>query len=350
VNEVGATERDQVPVDLLTPYFQGKPYHILHSGYETLTSYIGSSKVFYVGDFRKITRLSYPLRLLRVLPKSYSSTQAELAALKGRGRILHHLYGEDTLWLSLFKEPTRRPIVATFHRPPQVLDATMPFFWKRTIGKLSGIIVLSPEQLAFMQSICGRAKTHVSLIPHGVDTDYFTPGNSERSEETIISVGNYLRDRKTLIEAMRVVSEKAPKLQLTLLSAHTPPPKVSARNIKSRIASDEELMGFYRRASFIVLPYAALTASNTMLEAMACGMPVICPRFESARYYLGQDVPTLYEPGNPKDLADRILGLHGNNSERRRLGSLMRARAEVFSWPKIVSSVRKFYDQFLQET
>jgi glycosyltransferase involved in cell wall biosynthesis len=347
--EVKGRDRDEAPIDLLSPYSQGKPYHIPHSGYETVTNFIGRSRVFFVGDFPRLTRLSYPLRLLRILPKSYSSIHAELTALKGRGKILHHLYGEDTLWLSLIRRPDRRPLVATLHRPPRVLDATMPFFWKRTIGKLSGIIVLSPEQLAFMQLVCKHTKTHVSLIPHGIDTDYFMPGDSERAKDLIISVGNYLRDYKTLIEAMKIISKKAPELQLILVSVYTPRLKTSAQNISPRIAvSDEELLNFYRHASFIVLPYAALAASNTMMEAMACGMPVICPRFESARYYLGHDAATMYEPGNRKELADKILWLHGNDRERRKRGSLMRKRAEIFSWPKIASSVRKFYDQILE--
>jgi glycosyltransferase involved in cell wall biosynthesis len=349
VNEVGARERDQAPIDLLTPYFQGKPYHALHSGYETLTSFIGRSSVFYVGDFPKITRLSYPFRLFRILPKSYRSMHAELTALNGLGRILHHLYGEDTLWLSLLRQSARRPIVATFHRPPRVLDATMPFFWKRAVSKLSGIIVLSPEQLGFIQSVCRSTKTRVSLIPHGIDTDYFTPGNNERSKDIVISVGNYLRDHKTLVEAMRVVSERAPTLKLILVSVYAPVLNMPAANISSRTAiSDDELLNYYRQASFMVLPYAALAASNAMMEAMACGMAVICPRFESARYYLGLDLATMYEPGNPKDLADKILWLHENDRERRKLGSLMRTRAELFSWPKIASLVRKFYDQIIE--
>ena len=89
-------------VDLLTPFLHGKPYHMKHSGYEAIVDFLTDSRVIYVGDFPKVTKLSYPLRLAHILPRSYSSLDAELAALRSDGKILHHLYAEDTLWISMF--------------------------------------------------------------------------------------------------------------------------------------------------------------------------------------------------------------------------------------------------------
>ncbi len=340
-------EEIERPIDFLTSHLHGKPYHMTHSGYETLIDFIGKSRVFYVRDFQRITKLSYPLRLFRIIPKSYSSLHAELVALKSQGSILHHLYGEDTLWLSLIDQfADRRPVIATFHRPPNVLNSTMPFFWKRAIRKLAGIVVLSPGQLAFLRSVCRPAKTRFSLIPHGVDTDYFTPSKKDRSKDLVISVGNYLRDYEILVKAMKNVSIKAPRLQLILVSKRQ---TVPTQNVIPRVAiSDEELLRYYREASFMILPFADLVASNVMLEAMACGMPVVCPRFESARYYMGENVPTTYEPRNPNDLADKIISLYERDDERRHIGSQMRERAQFFSWPRISSLLRSFYDLILE--
>jgi len=89
-------------VDLFTPFLHGKPYHMQHSGYEAVVDFLSNSRVIYAGDFAKLTRLSYPLRLAHILPRSYSSLDAELAALRSDGKILHHLYAEDTLWISMF--------------------------------------------------------------------------------------------------------------------------------------------------------------------------------------------------------------------------------------------------------
>jgi glycosyltransferase involved in cell wall biosynthesis len=111
--------------------------------------------------------------------------------------------------------------------------------------------------------------------------------------------------------------------------------------------NDEELLEYYKKASFAVLPYRDLVASNAMLEAMACGMPVVCPNLESARFYLGESVPTIYEPGNPTALAERIYWLYQNDKERRLLSMQMRRRAQLFSWKRICDLIRDFYDQLL---
>jgi glycosyltransferase involved in cell wall biosynthesis len=345
------TEREQgrANVDFLTPYLRGKSYHMPHSGYETLLNFVERPNIICVEDFPRISRLLYPLRPLRILPKSYSSWRAELAALKASGGILHHLYAEDTLWISSLGRKARRPIVATFHRPPKILNATMPFFWRRTARRLGGIVVLSPEQLAFFRATCGSAKTQVSLIPHGIDVDHFGFNQKDRSGDLVIAVGNYLREYDTLIKAMKIVSGSAPRLRLVLVSVSASRVGVGTTNVllHARI-SDEALLRYYRQASFMVLPLTSMAASNTMLEAMACGMPVICPGFESAFFYMGEDVPTTYEPGNPNDLAQKILWLYGEDKERRDLGLQMRRRAELFSWPKIWTSLRDFYDLILE--
>lgn len=316
-----------------------------NSGYEAIVDHLKNSRVFFAGDFVSLTKLVYPLGLVRLLPRSYSSVFAEIAALKGDGKVLHHLYAEDTLWVSTLGRLGRdRTIVATFHRPPRVLDATMPFFWKKTIRKLSGVIALSPQQCRYLRSICG-AETQVSLIPHGIDTDYYAPSNDERSRGVLLSVGSYLRNYRTLVEAMNILHRKAPALRLISVSKK---PMLRTQNlIPLTNISDQQLLDYYKKACFAVLPFDELVASNAMLEAMACGMPIVCPDFESARFYLGENVPTTYEPGNPTALAEKIYWLYQNDKERRFLSSQMRERAQLFSWQKVCKLIRGFYDEVL---
>ena len=145
---------------------------------------------------------------------------------------------------------------------------------------------------------------------------------------------------------MRIVREKAPRLRLVLVSRT---PVVGAENVTvKRGLTDEDLLGYYRRSSFMILSLVDLVASNAMLEAMACGVPVICPALQSARFYMG-NVPTTYEPGNANDLADKIIWLYENRDERRKLGSEMRDRAQMFSWFRVSSMMRKFYETILND-
>lgn len=335
-------------VNLLTPYLHGKPEHMQQSGYEALVDFIPNSKVINCLDFRKLTKLSFPLRLAHILPQSYYSVDAELAALRSDGKVLHHLYGEDTLWLSLLARPRRScPTVVTFHRPPHRLETDLPFFWKKKIRNLGGVIALAPNQRNYLRSICG-GNTPVSLIPHGIDTDRYTPGDDLRSSDLLLSVGSYLRDFTTLAGAMSILANTAPELKLVLISKRRVPFSSSVQNIISVAEiEDEDLIRYYKKVSFVVLPFQSLVASNAMLESMAFGTPIVCPDSDAARFYLGDGIPSMYEAGNPNSLAEKILWLHKADRERRRLSCGLRNRAQQFSWPNVCRLILNFYDEIL---
>jgi glycosyltransferase involved in cell wall biosynthesis len=225
----------------------------------------------------------------------------------------------------------------------------MPFFWKKKIRSLAGLIALSPDQSAYLRSVCGT-ETRVALIPHGIDTSLYAPRDDLRSSELLLSVGNHLRDFTTVLKAMQILANVAPTLKLVVIST----PAVSCfsgiQNIISiENISDEDLINYYRRASFAVLPFDALVASNAMLEGMAFGMPIVCPDSDAARYYLGADIQTMYKPADPKSLVEKILWLHRNDRERRFLCSAMRERAEQFAWSKVCEQIIAFYEEILDQ-
>jgi glycosyltransferase involved in cell wall biosynthesis len=331
-------------VDIITS-FSGGAYHSRYSGYESLIRFIGClNRVFYTSDYRRVPKFCYPLRIAGILPKFYRSLHAEIAALRSDGQLLHHLYGEDTLWMSLIgSHSSSRPVVATVHQPPAVLQSVMPLYWRKRLSKLAGIITLAPEQYTYLRREC---ETLVSLVPHGIDTDHFAPAKTERSVDFAISVGSHLRDYQTLARAMETVSEKAPKLRLLLISVDHG--ELAGNMAQRSHVSEEELLQYYRCASFLVLPVLSLVASNTMLEAMACGLPLICPDSASARYYLGDGELPLYLQNSPESLAERILWLYNHEDERRVLSSRMVTRAQQFAWEKVSSSIRDFYELVLQ--
>jgi glycosyltransferase involved in cell wall biosynthesis len=144
---------------------------------------------------------------------------------------------------------------------------------------------------------------------------------------------------------MDMLWHQAPNLKLLAISDQ-PLPRTK-NTISLTNISDEELLSYYKKASFVVLPFGNLVASNAMLEAMACGMPIVCPDSGSARFYLGENMSTTYEPGNPIALAEKIYWLYSNDKERRRLSSQMRERAQLFSWQKVCKLIRGFYDEVL---
>lgn len=137
-------------------------------------------------------------------------------------------------------------------------------------------------------------KERLEVIPFGVDTDFFKPLNLDRDENIfqILAVG-YLIERKGfeyLIKAMKEVLTKHENVQLKIVGSG--PLETRLNNIITDMdlnenveiiknVSDEELLKLYNLSDLFVLPSVVDSQGNTeglgvvLLEAMACGLPVI---------------------------------------------------------------------------
>src|SRR5690606_27904874 len=92
---------------------------------------------------------------------------------------------------------------ATFHKPPSVLQTTITD--TRYLQKLNGAIAVGASQVEFLKNWLNLDE--VAYIPHGIDTDFFVPDTSKRKENTILLVGQHLRDFEALNRVISAVSE-----------------------------------------------------------------------------------------------------------------------------------------------
>ncbi|MCL2208691.1 MAG: glycosyltransferase family 4 protein [Treponema sp.] len=97
----------------------------------------------------------------------------------------------------------------------------------------------------------------------------------------------------------------------------------------------KSLPELYAGADFVAAPSMCDGFGMSVLEAMACGVPVICAR--AAALPETADHSALYfEPEDAEDMADRMVALSTNSeiyNECRRLGL---ERAKTFSWDRCV--------------
>jgi alpha-maltose-1-phosphate synthase len=191
------------------------------------------------------------------------------------------------------------------------------------------------------------------VILGGVDTDKFTPDSSAPRGRTPLFVGRILA-HKGVADLIAALPEGMP------LDVVGPPNDTgNIEALKARMngklvnfrhdCDDRMLVDAYRRALCLVLPSVYRTAAGaetkvpellgqTLLEAMACGTPVICTRVASMPEIVEEGVTGfIVEPGDHRALGDRLQWLADHPAEAAALGAAgRRAVLERFQWKQIV--------------
>ena len=178
----------------------------------------------------------------------------------------------------------------------------------------------------------------VVRVPHGLDTRLFRPGRDRRAPALVLAVGR-LTPKKgfdTLIRACgllagegrqvrcEIYGEGALKGELVeLVRASGLDERVGIR----RFRSQEELPALYRRAAVVALPCRVLAdgnrdgVPNVVLEAMACGSPIVATRAAGIPEVLRDgDNGLLVPPDDPAALAAAIGRLLSRPALAERLG------------------------------
>lgn len=140
----------------------------------------------------------------------------------------------------------------------------------------------------------GLDEDKIEIIPYGVNTEFFRPMNVYKDENIfqILSVG-YLIERKGfeyLIRSMPHVLKEHKNVRLKIVGSGPLESKLKALIYELGLGdeveiiknvSDEKLLMIYNSSDLFVLPSIVDSQGNTeglgvvLLEAMACGLPVI---------------------------------------------------------------------------
>lgn len=332
------------------------PHHARHSGYEGFVRHVGRL-------------LTLPLRS-RWLPGSWGwaidrriaaftrphyasgilliEAAAALHMLFTRRAVYHLIYGDVDLWML----PRLRRLLAPRHRVVVSFHEPAPPEWvglAKAAPDIDAVMLVSSTQRAALAASFPAERTFV--IPHGVDTAFFKPGSGESKERVVLTVGSHLRDFETLTAAIDLVLSKDPDVRFVAVGSRERGREYEGLDhqrvtYRDKI-DDEELLRLYQTSTLAVLPLRAATANNALLEAMACGLPVVATDLEGVREYLGDEAGLVCAPRDATALGQAMMRILENPALGARMGQAGRARALELDYRKVAQTMRTLYDALL---
>lgn len=267
-----------------------------------------------------------------------------LSCIAGNTRLVHALYGEEQLNLLLDRRrQLRAKLLATFHLPVERFER-MPSRWRQRLACLDGAVCVSRQQIpAIAEAIGGKP---VEFIPHGIDTQTFTPATARKGRErlNLLCVGSHLRDFGVLRSAAEISRNERLPVDFTLICPRRDQGNLHASGINTMAdVSENDLIGHYRNADALFLPLQNATANNSLLEGLACGLPALVSDFPGVRDYVDEKAAVFIQPGNNDDVFDRVRWLCNNREELESRRAPARDVSLRFDWARIADEVHAFY-------
>jgi len=264
------------------------------------------------------------------------------------------------------------PAVASYHSDV-VRQRISNFFYQPFLIKFlkkAKRIIASSENYINSSPVLRNFKEKTVVIPYGVDVNFFSPSrgmddveakiHEKYGERIVLYVGllRYYKGLNVLIEAMKdvdgrlIIIGRGPEWQN--LNRWIVEKRLHNKIILEGSVTNFNLLPYYRACDVFVLPsiYRSEAFGIVLLEAMACGKPIISTELGTATSWVNQHGVTglVVPPGDPKSLADAINTLLNDRDMARRMGEEGRKRVlENFTKELMAERVLRLYEEVIKE-
>lgn len=220
--------------------------------------------------------------------------------------------------------------------------ATPPKELRTKLRDAAVVLSCYEEARRYLEQLAG-SHTPVRLVRHGVDIPP-EPRREETSPPIVLAVGRLVEKKgfETLLRSVPLLRESGADFRVHIAGEGPMWPALARLAGELGIAdlvrflgpqTREELELHFARATVFVLPCQVAEDGNrdglpnTVLEAMARGLPVVSTTLESVREAIEDGVHgRLVKPQEPAELAGVLAELLGDPEMRARLGQAARER------------------------
>lgn len=239
------------------------------------------------------------------------------------------------------------------------LDDSERFFeWKKLVQYekkildfFNSVIVLTERDKKLIENLNDNIKA--TIIPTGVDTDFYKPNDYTDSEKNLVFVGHYKHfpNADAIVYFVKniypKVVQKVPNIKLYIVGSGVTKAVEDLKNNNIIITGEvEDIRQYLKKPNIFVAPVRLGGGiKGKVLEAMAMGVPVVATKeaisgidYSIGNFALISDDIDIF--------ADNVVKLYNNETMYKALSDNSRKIVEAnYDWKKIVEKLNNFYSQ-----
>ena len=303
-----------------------------------------------------IARIRGARALFRLLPYL-----ARLWRASGRADVMHVMANSGWSW-DLFAAPAIW--IASVRGVPVIVNyrgGEAEAFLARAAARVStslrkAALLVLPS--GYLREVFARHGMHGRIVPNIIDLERFSPGDRSRDVgapnlvvarnlEPIYGIDNALR-------AFAIVRGRYPKASLAV--AGSGPSEANLKALAQSLAIGDAvkftgqldrsaMLSLYKSADIALNPSTVDNMPNSVLEALACGVPVVSTNVGGVPFLVTHgETALLVSPGQPEAMAEAILKVIEDAPLRAHLVAKGLQAVQQYSWAAVKLELARAYE------
>lgn len=226
------------------------------------------------------------------------------------------------------------------------------YIQNRSLCRADGAVFLTRYAARVIQQSCGELH-RVGFIPHGVGENFQSkvrnlpwPRAGERPVRLLyISNAAWYKHQWKVVQAVELLRKQGENVTLTLVGGGSGPPLKKLQDqiavsdpgsefvVQKEFVLQSDLPGYLAEADIFIFASSCENMPNTLVEAMAVGMPIACSNRGPMPEVLG-DGGVYFDPEAPESIAAALQRLISGPDLRQRLAVRARVLSAQYSWDR----------------
>lgn len=262
-----------------------------------------------------------------------------------------------------------KSIVRNFIKTAQTISKTS-HYWIPGKLKADALLVANPKTYELLPKNC-QGKIYEGIIESGVNLDQYTSNKSNFSEcrqktkPQFIFTGRLVEWKGVdyLLKAFELALHKM-DADLLIIGSGSEQKNLETQAYNLNIADNVHFCGWLSHqqiaehlaaSDVFIMPSLRESGGNSVLEAMAMGLPVIVADWGGPSILVDETCGIKVSPTSPKDfingLSEAIQTLAHSQELRNRLGrnGLHRVKTNYFDWNSKVNYILRIFEELVQK-